>query len=389
MNKNIKKKKSKKKSNGAQKRKINEIVEKVKIKFNMNYLSYSKRVLICIVTLIIVLVVDLLFFYKTLDLGKEKVVEYQELGNIDYKVYLKNNEFYNEKYLDKDQYYIASIIDNINIDLNYKFLIQERVNAKFSYKIMGKLIIADGEGKNELYQKEYVLKDDQEISNIDRNTHNIKDNIVIDYDYYNNLANNFKSTYGLDAVSSLTVYMVVNKDVENEKENINLNDSSQMNLTIPLTQKTLDIKIDNTQINQKGKIINETKITFVNILCGIISIGLFFCMSALVLRLVELLFLLVPKKSKYDKYIKKILNEYDRLIVESTTEPQFANKEIIKIDKFEELIDVIDNLKKPIMYYNLIDHQKCYFYVKNENEIYLLTIKAVDLEKINNIRRKK
>jgi len=86
------------------------------------------------------------------------------------------------------------------------------------------------------------------------------------------------------------------------------------------------------------------------------------------------------KRNKYDKFVKKIITEYDRLIVETETKPRLENKEIIKIRKFEELLDARDNLKRPIMYHTVTKHQKCYFYIEKDNTIYLLIIKAVDLE---------
>ena len=78
--------------------------------------------------------------------------------------------------------------------------------------------------------------------------------------------------------------------------------------------------------------------------------------------------------------ILRILNEYDRLIVENGTGPDTRDCQVIKISKFEELLDVRDNLKLPIMYYVVTKHTKCQFYIKHDDELYLLTIKAVDLE---------
>ena len=86
------------------------------------------------------------------------------------------------------------------------------------------------------------------------------------------------------------------------------------------------------------------------------------------------------KKTNYDKYITKILNEYDRLIVETTTGPNIQNKSIVKINRFNELLDVRDNLKLPIKYYVISEHQKCQFYIDHEEELYILTIKEVDIE---------
>ena len=97
--------------------------------------------------------------------------------------------------------------------------------------------------------------------------------------------------------------------------------------------------------------------------------------------------MLRSKKSIYDKYVDRILNEYDRLIVENGTGPDLVKNNIIKISRFEELLDVRDNLKLPIMYYVIAKHTKCCFYIKHNRDLYMMTIKAVDLEESNNEKK--
>ena len=52
---------------------------------------------------------------------------------------------------------------------------------------------------------------------------------------------------------------------------------------------------------------------------------------------------------------------------------------IIEVKKFTELLDVRDNLKVPILYFNIIKNEKLIFYIKDNNDIYLLNIKNIDL----------
>lgn len=345
-----------------------------------HYISYTMRIVICAVGFFLCIGLSFLFLTKTLDIEEEKVVNYQEIGTLDYKVYLKPNEFYEQEYLDKNMYYIASLIKNITVDANYQFIIEQPVDTNFSYQVIGKLTISGDQGASKLYEKEYVLVDKKLPAATGTTVQSINEPIVIDYDYYNEVANRFKSTYGVDAQSDLTLYIRVNKTAKNEAQEININETSNMSLTIPLTQRTLDIQLNDTGINSTKSIVKESKVSFGNIFFGILSFVIFVISVAFILKTLELLFLLVPKKSKYDKYVNKILSEYDRLIVETPTSPRLEGKEIIKIKRFEEMLDARDNLKRPIMYHVLVPHQKCYFYIENDNTIYLLTIKATDLE---------
>ena len=49
--------------------------------------------------------------------------------------------------------------------------------------------------------------------------------------------------------------------------------------------------------------------------------------------------------SKYDKYINKLLREYDRLIVDTSTKPNVNDYNVLNIKSFSELVDVRDNLR--------------------------------------------
>ena len=81
-----------------------------------------------------------------------------------------------------------------------------------------------------------------------------------------------------------------------------------------------------------------------------------------------------------DKYVNNLLKEYDRLIVETKTKLVMTKYNIIEVKSFTELLDVRDNLKEPIIYYNVIEHIEGIFYIKSDDDIYLLTVKNKDLE---------
>lgn len=348
---------------------------------NKRYLPYGARVAICAVLFVVLLGSSLLCLSKFLNIEDEKKVSYQEKGNLDYKVYLKENEFYEEPYLPGGNgfLYVASLIDNIDIDFNYQFLIDTLEQLNFNYSIIGRLTITDqGESKT-YYEKEYTLLDNQKANLSSANEYRINQNLKIDYAYYNRLANDYKLTFGVDGVSNLTLYLKIDKDVFDTNNTRVLNNMSQMSIKIPLSQLALDIKIDNKGINRTDEIVYKESISFNNVSYIVATIILFIASVASLLALLELLVVLFTKKSNYDKYIQKLLKEYDRLIVETPTFPDFEKDNIIKIERIEELLDARDNLKLPIMYHELTKHQKCYFYIRHNRTVYLLTIKAADL----------
>ena len=340
------------------------------------YIGYEIRVMTYIVLILLCLISTVFVLNKAFSSKSPEYVTYQENSNVDYKVFLKKNEFYETEYLGKDMIYVASLINKIDVDFNYIFGIDKPSDIVFDYNIIGKLVITDNEGKNTFFEKEYtLLKTVSEDINVQTN-HKINKKVSVNYGYYNNLANKFRANYGVDTNSNL----IVTLNVRERGKKHNIKNNNNMSLTIPLSEKAINIKMDYKEINSKSQIavdkdfsINSYMYLAIGVLIIAITIILLILLTQLILRG-------KPKKSVYDKHIKRILNEYDRLIVETKTAPDLNNEKITHVDTFDELLDVRDNLNLPIKYYEIHKHQKCNFYINHNDEIYLLTIKAVDLE---------
>ena len=373
---------SKKKSTRTTKKEKVEITEKIdntKVHRGL-YLGYNIRLVTSIILFVVFFLCGLFFMLRSFSFKSGESINYQEKSNLDYRVYLKANNFYEQDYLGKDMLYVASLIDHIDVDFNYNFMIDRNTDIDFTYDIIGKLVIADANGKSVFFEKEYTLLDSAKESIAKNSVYDLKKSISIDYPYYNSLANQFRINYGIDTTSNLTIYFRINQNNDKAKESFMLNNDSTMSVTIPLSEKAVDIKLDYKEVNDNKQLLNNSVVmvsNYVYIVLGILSIlGALFS----IVRLLRLVGYSIVKKSNYDKYISKLLKEYDRLIIETTSPPLLKDHSIIKIDKFQELLDARDNLKLPIKYYVVSKHQKCYFFITHEDEIYLLTIKAIDME---------
>ena len=346
------------------------------------YIDFKLRLIGYTLTFITLFVLTIIFLQGTFSTEASKLINYNENSNLDYKVYLKANEFYETNYLGKNKVYVASLIDNVEISFKYNYNIEKPSDVDFNYSIVAKLTIDDGTSKNNYFEKEYVLLSNKVASIKEGTNYNLNEKVIIDYDYYNSLANSFKQQYGVDTTSNLTVYLKVNKksDIENANNSI---ENSTMFVKIPLSEKSVNIELNYQDINNSNYIIQENDSKLDYIVFGILSLISLAATLIFTVQLIRLLTLLRGKKSAYDKYINKILNEYDRLIVENGTGPDTKTTNVIKISQFDELLDVRDNLKLPIMYYVIAKHTKCCFYIKHNRDLYLMVVKAVDLEEEN------
>ena len=127
----------------------------------------------------------------------EQKLSYSEEGNIDYKVYLKSNDDFNAPYLGKGRKYIASLIDHINIDYNYRFKGDKDMDYTCKYYILASAAVKDGgtDGKT-IYEKEKYLLNDKTKSVSGREI-TLAESIDLDYGEYNKIIENFTNKYSL------------------------------------------------------------------------------------------------------------------------------------------------------------------------------------------------
>lgn len=354
---------------------------KLQTKRKLRRKKIIKRLIFDLIIFLVFIIMGTVLLNNALDFSNEKIVQFNEASNLDYKVYLLENNIYEKPYLGKDMIYVANLIDKIAIDFDYSFTSEDTENIDFDYQVIAKLAINNQLGTKSYFEKSYILLENKKVQMTNSKVQNIKERIDLDYPYYNNLANGFKNQYIADAESKLTVYMLINKK-NGEKSEFNLDSSSVMSVVIPLSERSVDIKLDYKEINETSNIIKKENNNIHNYYMLAISAISIIISLIMLIKAIRNTKLLIPKKSPYDKLISKILKEYDRLIAESATLLSFQDKEMISIKKFTELLDIHDNLQLPIMFYEEIEHELCYFYICHNSTVYLLEVSSDNIDNI-------
>ena len=335
-----------------------------KRKINKTFVAY-------ILLFIIFFIACIFFAANTIDRKKPTPINYNQKGNIDYRVYLNPNEFYTENYLEMNKSYIASLINYIDINFDYDFNIDKLMDLNFEYKIIGELVIENSKGSGKYLEKEYTLLDSRIKKMVQDNKLNIHENIKIDYGFYNQLVNSFKSTYGADINSYLNVYLQVNP--KSFDKNHLIDETNKILLKIPLSEKAIEISFNASNQNIVKQIMVDGEVIF-NQKYLILEIAFLIPASILLVLIIRILIVLFDIYTPYDKYAKKTLKEYDRLIVETNSPLDKKNYNIIDVKNFTELLDARDNLNLPIIYFNSIPHHEGLFYIINNKNVYLLTV---------------
>ena len=278
--------------------------------------------------------------------------------------------------------YIANLIDYISIDYNYKFTSNTLLNGEYYYKISADLEIINPENNSLYYSKNYLLLDEKRFTLENKQEYTIHENIKIDYDTYNFLANSFKSSYGINVESKLKVYLEIHRRIEEESvNNSKINSDGKINLIIPLSEKAINIKMDSLEIENQKVILSLSDYKIDDVKYFVLGLVFLIITIIIFVRITKKVGVLQYRDNAYDKLLKKILRQYDRLIVTTSNMPNFKDSNIIEVENFFELLDAKDNLHKPIYYYEVTPHQKCYFFIKYENDLIIYTLKNNEQKK--------
>ena len=305
---------------------------------------------------------------------KEILLSYTNKLNTTYTVDLKNNNFIEEKTLPMGKTYVTELIDKINMNFDFSYNASKYTELTYSYSVVGVLNGAyskNGTPQN-VWEKEYVLlqKTENKKSN---NTINIKENIPIDVNKYNDEIYNFEQTLGMAITANLNVQLRVN--IDGKINNTDIKDNYVSDINIELGEQT-------TQIT--GKLTDETGDTLYKTTTNnknntiVITVNTILIIAALVwLRYISVNTTnLNTVRNNYKLELNRILKSCEDKIVKLSRNIDLNGKEIIEVKDFGELIKLSEELYKPILYWNSNQKEEAEFFVITNNVIYKFILKV-------------
>lgn len=278
-------------------------------------------------------------------------VNYSEKSSIDYKVYLKENDFFEVKYLEKNKTYIASLIDYVDVDFDYYIYFDEPLTGEYDYYIKGVINANQANNGNGNYlSKEVVLSDTTTKGFVNEKSLNVKQSVRIDYEKYNKILQEFKTKYAINIDGEMIVSLEIVNRLTGEKLTRDITKVSSVPLSIPLTSQTIEIPITSNDLSNKGillsdKVESDDLVYFISKAVGYV----FFVISAIFIYLLIKYGVLRAKVvSEYHKKLKKILKVYDGILVNVESSPKVSKEKTINVKSFDELIDAHSEVRRPI-----------------------------------------
>lgn len=316
-------------------------------------------------------------------------IEYKPTGKADYKVYLKENSYFETPYLTSGNSYISSLIDYITVDFDYNIIYGEKLNGDYGYVITATILankVNESNGNGDYWSKEYTLDSGSE-SFTNTNVLSLSKNVNINYQEYNTLLSEFKKSVGLSVDGILRVEMKITSYANKDELNGQINEESTIALEIPLTQSSLDINITKDE-NTTTKVATLNTLSQNNI--GHILYFIIF-ISSIAINLIAIILIILEvidynnKRSAYEKELSKILSTYNSIIVNVDVVKNLSNYNLITVNSFDELLDAHSEVRMPINYISREKPKESIFILFNENIawVYKLTPKGKKNENKN------
>ena len=346
-----------------------EAVEKTPMNRNLVYIFYSIGIVLC---------VALAQYFTMKDVNENVLasVSYGQQHTIDYRVFYQENQFYDEIYMGEDQTYVASLTDEIEIDNVYYTYFDKRINLSYKYDVIGKLVVHEpGNASNVYWTKDYELKKGQTINLADAKELRIKDSVVIDFQKYRKIWEDYKAESRLS--SDAVLYVTFKVDPINVTFP-GINDfkyNAILKTAIPVSENTFKITEDASYLKDK-QVVKNAEIDNADKVYSMIIAALLWFLGILL----GLFFILtyhndVKKQGAYSRKLKKILSTFDNIIVDVEKLPVLAGLSVVNVTDFEELVDAQSEVRLPINFKEDAKKKVAKFILVRNNLAWVYTLK--------------
>ncbi|MBR6505879.1 hypothetical protein IKT18_03565 [Candidatus Saccharibacteria bacterium] len=302
---------------------------------------------------------------------------------VDYRVFLKPNDFFDEPYLNSGKTYITSLIDHIDIDFKHSEHFSENASGKISYFLQA-TISADrtsgATGDGTYWSRDFQLTEPTTIDfeNTDHATFNTT--IPISYSYYNSILESFRAQYPVASEGTLKISLLVNSAIEADGFEDPLGFKAESSLNLPLLERAVEAKVN---VNAGGKTqefttsIETTNAIFyliMKIIGPLIMIIATIC--AILLFAKRRAFI---KNNQYISTLDKIFGANDSIITNIENVPNFAKFQKFEVQTFDELLDAYNEIRLPINYYQNKSGTESTFFIANDNIVWIYRLRKRDL----------
>ncbi len=347
-------------------------------------LTRKRRISYQLIAIAAALILTIVSTFLVIALNKTYYVDYVEKSQVNYGVTLKENEFFDQDYLDDNYEYVASLIDTVNADFKYQLQMktEQAVDFAYTYSIDAVIEIRESNNGKVLYAPVYNVVSEKSDT-MQATSLNLLQGVSIDYDYYNDIAQSFISTYQLEgATATLVLKMPVRVVCQSEQFDSGKKCMTyESSINIPLTQKTVAVKNNSTERNDIQQILSRSTVKAATVFK---VLAIVFAVISVALAVVLLCFMHLSKNhdTTYEARLNRLLRNYKSFIQKINNAFDVEGYRVLWVDTFEEMLEIRDTIQSPILMYENEDKTCSTFIIANDQVAYLYELKVEDYDEI-------
>lgn len=328
-------------------------------RFKFHY-SFEARVATTIFIILVLFISSCVLIYKVVNHTKPSKVYYNEITSSNYEVCLKSYNCEQE-----DITYNANDINIIKVKFNYSNKYAKKIKYNLNYNIVANIKVYENDSRqNVLYEKERELVEKEDVSNTG-DFIDITRKVSIDYQKYREEVKDYYLN-----VAECEVSFYVNEPNETRKVT---------SVIIPLNKDSFEIERKNTTNIDRYVNVDTNLWDKYSIICTIIASILIIITLIIVYKATRIVLRVTNNKTIYQQEVDDILKEYDDIIVVARDGYESnINRKIVKLENFEDLLEIQRKKNKPIIY-SRINDIKSEFLIEDD-KLYKVVYKESDYE---------
>lgn len=343
------------------------------------YVSYGFRIFLMFASILVIAGVSYYCFDESFSNEQKVTMNYEETAGIDYDVKLFENNLFESGNLNAVDSYLSALVDDISTDINYKFSVDSESDITYTYRVDGIMSLKNNKDGDIISDKTFNLVPETKNTKEDVKNIEISQNINLDYDSYNKMAETIKNNHVSDINGNYKLKMLINVEIVNPKFEDKITKNQVIEVDIPLLSTQVSASMVD-EIDNKDTYVEVVKPKLKNEAMLYIGVSLMILDTIFLLIALSFIFRTVPKKTKYCKLRDGLLSDYDKIIVNSKNIPETAGYNVIDCYSFSELMDAQRLLSKPIVYHEIVKNQKCIFMIVGDNDVYKFVLKECDID---------
>ena len=348
------------------------------------WISYGAMILAGV--LLLTIIFSAIFF----SLNKSTFISYTEKGDVEYLVFLKENDVFTNNYLDQDQMYVAGLIEHVWMNFTYELRMAQAAKYSYSYSADAKIVIKDKASKKLFYEGKLtpdapVLVPEQTVElDLPREVLSFYQPITVNYGKYNQKAQEIVNELGIGSVASCTLVVEMKIHINGSTEELaeDKNNTYNFSLSMPLNMDTVSFERSSSVPSGTSRLLtlNKGAARVVMLVFTIIFIIITFLFAVAYLA-----FIILTRNTdiNYTRKVNKVVSNYKSYIQKIINPFDMTGYQLVVMEAFTELLEIRDTIQSPILMSENEDKTCTTFMIPtNTNLLYIYEIKVEDYDEL-------